>query len=53
MSLLNSALSTVFPALEGTDPMILGPALALLASFAAIGVIGMCMALHDFLSDHA
>jgi hypothetical protein len=53
MSLLNTALSTVFPSLDGMDPMILGPVLALVACFTAIGVIGMCMALSDFLRDHA
>ena len=33
--------------------MILGPVLALVACFLAIGILGAAMALHDYLKDHA
>ena len=53
MSLLNNVLSAAFPSLEGTDPMVLGPVLALIACFAVIAIVGLSMAMHDFLSDRA
>ena len=49
MTLLTNALSSAFPALQGVDPLVLGPLLALAASLGLILVIGTVLAVQDSL----
>ncbi|MCP4092350.1 MAG: hypothetical protein GY747_02785 [Planctomycetes bacterium] len=50
MSLIHNAVSFAFPFIEGTDPMILAPVLALVLSFSLVGLFGLVMMVHDFVS---
>lgn len=51
MNAITSAIAWAFPSLEQADPMILGPAFALILSFGITGVFGLLMAVHDFVRD--
>jgi len=51
MSLVHNAVSFAFPFIEGTDPMILAPVLALVFSFALVGMFGLAMMVHEFVSS--
>jgi len=50
MSLLTNAVSFVFPLIEDADPMILAPVLAMVLSFTLVGLFGLAMMVHDFVS---
>jgi hypothetical protein len=50
MSFIHNAVSFAFPFIEGTDPMILAPVLAMVLSFALVGMFGLAMAAHDFVT---
>lgn len=50
MSLIHNAVSFAFPFIEGTDPMILAPVLALVLSFSLVGMFGLALMLHEFVS---
>jgi len=50
MSLINNVVSLALPFIEGTDPMILAPVLAMVLSFALVGLFGLAMMVHDFVS---
>jgi len=48
MTLLQQAISLAFPFIDGTDPLILAPVLALVVSFALIGLFGAVLAAQEF-----
>ena len=50
MSLIHNAVSFAFPLIEGTDPMILAPVLALVLSFSLVGLFGLVMMVHEYVS---
>jgi hypothetical protein len=50
MSLIHNTLALAFPFIEGADPMILAPVLALVFSFSLVGLFGLAMVIHEFVS---
>ncbi len=50
MSLVHNAVSLAFPFIEGADPMILAPVLALIVSFILVGLFGLVMMVHESVS---
>jgi hypothetical protein len=50
MSLFQQAIQLAFPFVEGTDPLILAPVMALVVSFGLIGIFGAFLAVQEFFS---
>jgi hypothetical protein len=48
MSLLQQAIQLAFPFVEGTDPLILAPVLAMAVSSGLIGLFGAFLAAQEF-----
>ena len=50
MSLFQQAIQLAFPFVEGTDPLVLAPVMALVVSFGLIGIFGAFLAVQEFFS---